>query len=223
MKAGEIIGTFSGSLDYNVVDTEVNLPGFVTPQHYQSEDWKIHTKDPFDYFKPTIRGKLISKSLRTAKPEGGKIDYDIDGKLVGNWFEEGTYGYAGLNQNRYWAGHLSIVYDSIDPEHILVSIGTYQGRAEQFGVKGNVPDPANVEVRTGLVKYELVHYNFYDGQNYWDMKTLRKGLKIKNDNYVAGVALYRLIDKRRLKAEFFPGKQASQVTGFTNTALIYER
>lgn len=223
VKAGEVIGSFRGSVDYNVIDKDVRLKGFVVPEHYKSERWKIHVADPFNYFSEPIRKRLIAKCLRTAKPEGGKIDYDIDRRLVGSWFKENTNGYAGLNMNRYWADHLSIVYDSVDTDHVIVSIGTYNGRAEQFGVKGNSPDPAQVSIQTGMVKYELVMYDFFDGGNHWNRDTLAKGLEARNDFNVRGVALFQMIKYRKLKAEFFPGKRASQVSGFTSAASIYER
>ncbi len=223
VKEGEVIGSFRGSVDYNVVDEDVKLKGLVVPEHYRSEAWKIHVEDPFNYFSEPIRKKLIAKCLRTAKPEGGKIDYDIDRRLVGTWFKEGTNGYGGLDMNRYWADHLSIVYDSIDPGHIVVSIGTYKGRADQFAVKTNSPDPSNVTIQTGMVKYELVKYDYFKGDNHWNRNSLVKGLKARNDYRVQGVALFQMIKDRKLKAEFFPDKQASRVNAFTNAAVIYER
>ena len=73
VKAGEVIGSFRGSVDYNVVDKDVRLKGFVVPEHYKSERWKIHVADPFNYFIEPIRKRLIAKCLRTAKPEGGRL------------------------------------------------------------------------------------------------------------------------------------------------------
>ncbi len=48
------------------------------------------TVDTFDYFDEPVKSQLLAKSLRIALPVGGKIDYDIDGKLIGNWFREGS-------------------------------------------------------------------------------------------------------------------------------------
>ena len=221
--AGEIIGDYSGSVDFNVVDEDVILTGFIVPESYESESWKIHTPDPFDYFNESIQSQLVEKSLRTAEPIGGKIDYDIDGRLVGNWFQEGTNGYAGLDTANYWVGHLAMAYDSIDPEHIIASFGDYSGQPLQFGVKGNMPDPADVSVATGPVKYELVSYDYYDGAEVWDRASLIKGLKVKNYVNVQGVVLFQLIDDRLLKVEIFPNKVANEVTDFTENVLIYVR
>jgi len=42
VSAGEILGNYSGTLDYNVVDLSVTLTGFVLPKSYTREEWKIH-------------------------------------------------------------------------------------------------------------------------------------------------------------------------------------
>ena len=118
---------------------------------------------------------------------------------------------------------MAIVYDSIDPEHILFSVGTFKGKAQQFGVKGNAPKPDEVSLDTGLIKYELVDYQHYDGDKEWDYKVLVKGLKVKNGNYILGVALLQMLEDRKLKLEVFPDKTAAQVNGFTENARIYVR
>ena len=172
-----------------------------------------------------MKNNLIEKSVRTAEPISGKIDYDIDGRLVGNWFLEGTNSYAGSNPEQYWKGHLSFVYDYIDPERIVISIGGYGGEdSKQFGVKMNSPEPANVEIKDGLVKYELVGYDYITKNgNPWDRISLAKGLKTVSNEMVQGVVLVQIIEKRKIKFEAFPGKTASQINGFTENAKIYER
>ncbi|MBI2139293.1 hypothetical protein HYU14_00090 [Candidatus Woesearchaeota archaeon] len=222
VKAGEVIGWFDSNVDYNVVDKAVTI-NLIEPKSYAWDENRLHIKDPFDYFSEPVRKKLIAKSLRTAKPEGGFIDYDKDGTLLGTWFREGTNGWQGLRLERYWADHLAIVYDSIDPEQILFSVGTYEGKARQFGVKDNMPDPAEVTSATGLVKYELVESRLYDGDAQWDFRKLVKGLKMRNGDNVQGVALVQLIEDRKLKVEVFPGKAASEVNGFTAEAQVYGR
>ena len=222
VKAGEVIGWYDNSVDFNVVDNAITI-NLIEPESYKYFPYRLHIQDPFNYFNEPLKRQLIAKSLRTAKPEGGFIDYDIDGKIIGTWFVEDTNGWSGLNQERYWADHLAIVYDSIDPEHILISIGTFKGKAQQFGVKSNAPRPDEVSIGTGLIKYELVDYRYYDGDNEWDFKSLVKGLKVKNGNYILGVALLQMLEDRKLKVEVFPEKTAAQVNGFTENAKIYVR
>ncbi|MEW6161010.1 MAG: hypothetical protein AB1813_26570, partial [Verrucomicrobiota bacterium] len=51
VKAGQVIGKIGGrTLDFAVVNSQSTLKGFVVPEHYAREPWKIHTVDPFDYF-----------------------------------------------------------------------------------------------------------------------------------------------------------------------------
>ncbi|MCH8991924.1 MAG: hypothetical protein IIA44_09290, partial [Acidobacteria bacterium] len=171
-----------------------------------------------------IQEQLIAKSLRSVEPFGGKFDYDIDGRLVGNWFLRGTNGYAGVERDRYWAGHLAVAYDLFDPSHVVVSIGTFDGASVQFAVRGNAPDPGDVSIESEVVVYELVDYDYYVDGERWDRVSLVKGIEARNlDGRIYGVVLFQLVDDRTLRVETFPGKTAPQVTGFTASALIYER
>ena len=177
-------------------------------------------------FNEPIKSKLIEKSVRTAEPISGKIDYDIDGKIVGNWFLEGTNGYSGIEKGgRYWLGHLSLVYDSIDPTRVVLSIGNYNGEdSRQYAVKGNLPNPSEIGLDSGMIKYELVRYTTVtsDGKQ-WDYNSPIKNLKTESQDNVEGVALVQMLEKRKIKFEVFPGKTGSQVSGFTSSAKIYER
>lgn len=225
VKKGQLIGKIGKqTLDFAVWDTEKPLTGFIVPEHYEREAWKIYTANPFDYFTDDIKKILIAKNLRTAKPIQGKIDYDIDGKLVGNWFREGTNGYEGANQNKYYEGHLSVVYNYLDPTAIMVSVGDFNGEPAQFTVEGNKPNPAKVDQSTGLVKYGLVDFEYImpNGQP-WDRASLVKNLKVRNASQLHGTILFQLVDKRKLRVEIFPGKSASQVSDFTKDAKIYVR
>ena len=223
VSAGEILGNYVGSVDYNLVDNTVTLEGYVNLESYVAEPWKIHTVDPFPYFKDSIENMLIAKSLRTVPPVAGKIDHDIDGRLVGNWFLENTNGYAGIDQSNYWIGHLAFAYDYIVPSHVIASFGNYNGEPRQFGVAGNSPDPADVSQSSGLVKYELVQYDYYNGDTQWDRKSLVKGLTMDNYPTVYGVLLVQLVEDRKLKMEIFYNQTANEVEGFTSEALYYVR
>ncbi|MEK6828223.1 MAG: hypothetical protein AABX78_02630, partial [Nanoarchaeota archaeon] len=138
-------------------------------------------------------------------------------------------GYFGREEYRrgygYWATHLSFAYDGLDPSLIIVSIGNYNGEAQQFAVKGNAPDPATISVRSGLVKYELVSFGYMteEGKD-WDRLSFAKISKAYGyDEQVGGVVLVQMLEDRKIKFEAFSGKIASQVSGFTENAKIYER
>ncbi|EKE15785.1 MAG: hypothetical protein ACD_11C00105G0010 [uncultured bacterium] len=226
IKEGQLIGRIGGqTLDFAVYNNDVRL-GFINPKSYIGEAWKIHTDDPYKYFKEPAKSILASKNPRTAQPRAGKIDYDIAGRAIGNWFAEGTAGYQGINRDRYWDGHLALVPDFLDPSQIRFSIGNFGGVAKQFGVKTNQPDPAIIDVSTGLVKYELVQYEYIDKdtkQRWNQMEKVDNGVIGINQNYVQGVALVQVLEGEKLKVEVFPEKTAEQVTSFTNGAKIYTR
>lgn len=227
VKEGEVIGRIGGqTLDFAVYDYTKILPGFIIPEHYLGESWKLHVVDPFQYFKEPVRSQLLALNPRQAEPREGKIDYDIDGKLVGTWFKEGNNGFGesgGVNPAP-WRVHLSFAYDSVDPSVLVISIGDYNGKSAQFGVKDNSPDPATLDVNSGLHKYELTFIEYLRGSGeHWDRMNPYTDIKARPQSQVQGVVLVQLIEKRKLKFEAFPGKSRDQVSGFTSNALIYER
>jgi len=159
------------------------------------------------------------------EPFGGKVDYDIDGRLVGNWFEEGTEAYESGAPGFSTKNHLAIAYNHIDPTLVEISFGAEDDTGitiedclvcdYSYGVKGNKPDPADVSVETGLVKYELL------GEEHIDHPL---GVRVgASTDEVLGVFLVQMLDDRTIKGEVFPKKKASQVTGFTVNSIIYHR
>src|SRR5690606_37909365 len=131
------------TLDFGSVNLNTFLTGFVNPDHYVREPWKLFTVDTFALYDEPLRSQLLANNPRVASPRGGKIDYDVSGALIGNWFRVGTNGYAGLENDPsgkpYWAGHLSLVPYVLQPDRIVVSLGDFDGEARQFGVYGNSP------------------------------------------------------------------------------------
>ncbi len=219
VNAGQTIAWSGGShgVDYTLIDTEKTLKGFVDLSQFgQRDPWKPHVVDPFDYIDEPLWSRLLKLNPRKAEPRGGKIDYDIDGRIVGNWYEHGTGGYAGKERRLdCWVGHLAFAYHHIDPTKIVVSLGDFDGKPRQFCVKGNSPDPAGVSAKDGLVKYELVYVPFNSNGDPIELAPQLRG--------VQGVLLVQLIEDRKLKIEAFPGKPAADVNAFTTGAKIYER
>lgn len=228
IKAGQTIGRIGGqTLDFAVWDMEVMLPGFITPRLYEREPWKIHTADPLDYYTEQLKKMLVPKYVRTVEPISGKIDYDIDGKLIGNWFVQNTNGYAGVPDasGNYASTHLSISPDHIDPSTFIVSIGNWPDQqSNQFGVAGNSPDPATVDVSTGIVKYQLVNtsYQTPNGRQ-WNYDSVGESLSLVEGLEQRGCTLAQLMDDRLLKFESFPGQSCDAIADFTDNALLYER
>jgi hypothetical protein len=227
LKAGDVIGYIGGStFDWTPLDTTTTLKGFITPSRYDGESWKIHTVSPFDLYKGELKAQLEAKSLRSVAPIGGKIDYDQPGKLIGNWFREGTGGYTGPSGNnggRYWDAHLSVVPDYIDPASTIVSTGNWNGSAKQMVVKGT-HDPSAVGEQQGMIKYELLRLNYINPSNPMaDARMPTKGMKPSQTGALEGTILLQVLPGEKLKVETFPGKSAAQVSGFTATAQMYER
>jgi hypothetical protein len=232
VKAGELIG-YTGlptayGIDVWVENDDLTLTGFINPAMYTAgEVWKTHMADLFDYTQEPLKSQLLALDERDATPRWGKIDYDIDGRLVGNWFLVGSGGYAGLSHMRdgYWAGHLAVVYDGNDPRQVDISFGSYQGTPQQFAVVGNTPDPAAVDQSVGLVKYELAQIDHYSAATglVWDNVTFMPHVRTRAGTSVKATVLMQLVDKRSLKMEIFPGKLATEITGFDSSALMYSR
>jgi hypothetical protein len=215
VKAGQVVGKVRGrSLDFALINAETRLKGLLTPKLYGHYAWRVHVVDPFDYFDEPLKGKLLKLNERTTEPRGGKIDYDVDERLVGNWFKEGTNGYVGTRDPKgYWLGHLAVVYHHLDTDKVIVSVGDFDGRPRQFGVKGNGPDPAKVSKDEGAVKYELINPTRPSSAKPFEGA----------DGTVQGVLVVQVLDGRKLKVEVFHGKTAKDVTGFTKAASVYER
>ncbi|MGD2051435.1 MAG: hypothetical protein PVI35_03070, partial [Acidimicrobiia bacterium] len=158
-----------------------------------------------------------------AAPRGGRFAYDVDGHLVGNWFQEGTNGYEGADPDRYWGGHLSFAYNHIDPTMVMVSIGTFQDRSGQFAVAGNGPDPADVTTGSGPVVYKLVDWDYWVDGDRWDRISFAAGITATPGSGAAGIIAVELTGARELRVEIVPGSTPAEFTGFGPDAVVYTR
>ena len=124
-----------------------------------------------------MRSDPLSKVIRKVEPRAGKIDYDIEGTVAGNWFLEGTVDYGGNvppNEppaKEYWKGHLTIAYGYIDPTQLRISIGFDTGINDDlycnacfgaYGERGNQPDPAMVGPESASALYARNLFNFLE-------------------------------------------------------------
>ena len=230
IKAGQIIGYIGGqTLDFGVYDYSYTLPGFINPKaYYDLEPWKVHTVDPFQYFPEPIKDELLAKMIRKAEPRAGKIDYDVDGTLSGNWFQKDTNFYNGIKREKYWDGHLSVAPDYIDPTIWIAAIGSIDDvYNNNFAIKGSIL-PLDVNTSTGPVAYSIYRYNTYivnDPARDWFRGPVypddQWGTRLNREP--SGIVMFELLEKRVLKAEVFLGKTIDQVQSFTDKARIYIR
>ncbi len=234
VKAGELIGYIGGqTLDFAVWDTTKPLPGFIVPNHYKGESWKIYVANPLDYMAADLKKLVISRDPRVAAPIQGKIDYDVDGRLIGNWFVQGTGGDTGGGPTYgqdYFKNQLSFLPDVYDPSRFIVSIGSLYGQVEndpdmQHMTLSNSPNPKDVTISSGLVKYDLVQWRYLksDGTQ-WDQMsfTLAPKAEIETGSPF-GCAIAQMTATRLIKFEVFQHKTCANISGFDSGAKIYER
>jgi hypothetical protein len=234
VKAGQIIGRIGGqTLDFAVWDTTKPLTGFIVPEHYKHENWKIYTADPLKYYTPELKASILSRYARTVAPTSGKIDYDVDGKLIGNWFLEGTNGYEGdqsENGKNYWRTHLSFSPNLYVPDWFVISIGDFvtqrTGEGSQFVTSTNAPNPSNISVESGLVKYDLYQFNYArEGGASWDQNSVPKAISIKPSTAEGsyGCVLVQMIEARKIKFEAVKGTSCASVSGYSGNVKTYTR
>ena len=223
IKAGDQVGKVgANTFDVQSVDESVTVPGLLKPATYESEIWKIHTTDPISHYSEPLKTQYYAKVSRSVEPIGGKVDFDLAGKLVGNWFKQGTNGYNNLG-GRYWDGHLSIVYDPHIPSKIIVSSGhSLTGISDQYLVIGTVPDPATVSASSGIVRYPLFYYKYLSSGKDWDITKPAKDMAIAPSSALKGYLLAQIQADGNLKAEIIEGNAGTQAN-FSDKATLYTR
>src|SRR5262249_10233956 len=132
----------------------------------------------------------------------GRIDFDVAGRLAGNWFLDGlpegesTLLGAGPKQ-------LAFARDVGDPGAVRVSIGGTLALTGVFAIPASAADPENVSPASGRVAYRLSIGNPASGP-------------------ASGLLIVEMTDGETLRAEAFPGSQATDAA-FTSAAKIYRR
>lgn len=225
--AGQRIGWIGGqTLDFAVFDTTQQLTGLIDLAQYRAEPWKQFTVDPLEYYTDELQAFALSRYVRSATPRSGKFDHDVDGRLIGNWFQEGTNGYGGPGgegRGAYWAGHLAFAPDYLDPTRFVVSIGADErGQTAQYMGTDNNPDPRQVSVVTGPVAFDLTRWDYFlaDGRR-WD-RTQTPGVRARPTGQVVACALVQMIEDRRLRFEVAAGG-CPRTPAFTAAAKVYTR
>lgn len=231
VKAGQLIGRIGNqTLDFAVWDTEKPLSNFLVPKHYEREAWKLYTADPLDYYDAATKTKALAKYARSTTPVSGRIDFDQDNRLIGNWFLENsdgsTTGYAGAAQDEYWVTHLAFAPHFLDTSRFIISIGNWPKPmgASQFIANETGPDPAQVEPASGLVKYSLMMFEqSVQGQRWSGMSFPAGPVSLVAFGNPKGCMLVQMLAARELKAENFPDQACAALSGFTGAAQKYLR
>jgi hypothetical protein len=112
---------------------------------------------PVQYFDEPVRSAIIAKVKRTGGEIDGRIDYDVDGTLSGNWFAEDlpveVSGRGG--EEYYGVRKLAFARDVFSPDRQRISIGGL-GLTGLWGVPTDSPDFAAVTPASGLMTYRLL-------------------------------------------------------------------
>ena len=252
IKAGEEFGRQRDNpLDYNVFAKEAWLTGFVNPLSYlYGEAWKLYTADPPPYFSAELQTPYTDIMQRTVAPRWGKIDYDVAGSAVGNWFLAGTIGYNGhsidtyknstqpvqggmvAGKNFYSYGHLALVPHHVQPDQWIASFGWWQdpnGDPTQLmiNLSPNQKTPDQMTNADGVVVYELATIGLFDanGQLFdtqGSKANLPIGFTIAPGQPNGAIAVQVEADDT-LSIEVFPNTLASAVKGFSSNKRSYHR
>ena len=234
VKAGDLLGRQhdGNKVDLSVVDlTRGETSGFVINESYHSgeygEPYKLFEQDSFEYLTEPLLSEVEAKSLRTETPRGGTFTYDVDGTAMGNWFQEGTGGYAGDIEMvffNYFAGHLALVPDALNPDELRISIGDgFKGESwgSHWGVTGNQPDFREVTPSTGPTAFGLQSLDACDPAYAVNPKAPEYYERCPSAE--VGTLLVELLDDRTIRVEAFFGSPPEGSLTFSDAARIYVR
>lgn len=211
--SGEIIAHTSGRsmLDLGCGDTHVTLKGFVNPDRYPAST--LHCFSPLRLYDEPLRTQLYSKVIRDGADKDGRIDYDIAGRLAGNWFLAGlSVAESSRGSPQTWAKQLAFAYDVRQPHARRVSIGGTTAPAGLYELSAVSPDPAEIDVKSGLVRLILTI-----------PEPQETGSPHRKSVSAVGILLVQMLTPSRVKVEFFRGGKAEEITAFTESARVYER
>ena len=186
-------GTTAYALDLGVINFGLTHAGILNPSRYVDET--IHGDAPLKYFDEPIRSQYYSEVQRIGGDLDGKYDFDSTGRLVGNWFNDPGGSFA-----------ISFAYNTYDPSQVRVSFGGIP-LVGVYAIAAGDPDPANVTMATGPVRYTLT--------------TARTGLPLPGFNSPIGTVLVQMVGDSRIEVESFVGSLSS--TTFTSNARFFIR
>ena len=143
LTAGQRLGSTGSSfgVDLGVVNNNLTL-AFVNPSRYAQGD-SLHADAPLKYYEEPLRTTLYDKVQRLGSERDGKIDFDVPGRLSGNWFVQGG------------SASLSFVYDTYDPSQVRISVTSGFTVSGVFSIAAGELDPRSVSPADGKVRYAL--------------------------------------------------------------------
>ncbi|HYN10629.1 MAG TPA: M23 family metallopeptidase, partial [Vicinamibacterales bacterium] len=138
--AGQRLGTTGSSFDIDLsLFNDALTLFFVNPARAGNQ---VHTAAPLRYFEEPLRSQLYAKVQRFPPDLDGRVDFDVAGRLSGNWFTADSIP-------------LVFAYDSWDPAQVVISVGGALMRTGIYTIAVGDPAPRDVSVSSGLVRYTL--------------------------------------------------------------------
>jgi hypothetical protein len=203
--AGQRVGTtgVGPSIDMGVIDEQINL-SFLNPARYGAPGYSqtYHCGKPLTYFTTALKAQLYPLVDREGADKDGRIDYDLPGRLIGNWFLDATPPLVD-GQPGGWEGELAFAYDCQHPAKVLIAIGGTLPLMGKWAIQAGAPDPASIWVAQGLVRYEL-----------WS----------PFDPIRVGTLLAQLMDDSHLRVQVFVGVPGpGEALAFDANARLYAR
>lgn len=153
LTAGQAIGT-SGSgfgVDLGVINASRTL-FFANPARYPTDT--LHADAPLRYYADPVRSRLYAMVRRESDGLDGRIDYDVAGRLSGNWFLEGL-PVSQSAQVSAGPAELAFVFDNVRPSEAIVSSGGLLGLTGTYRVQSGAAPFADVSPESGIVTYRL--------------------------------------------------------------------
>ena len=193
--AGQRLGTtgLAYAMDLGLINFDARPPGILSPARYTDET--VHGDAPLKYFVEPIRSQLYAKVQRLGTDLEGRFDYDVPGRLIGNWF----YELGGTSA-------ISFALNTYDPSQVRIALGGIPSTGVYSTAAGD-PAPANVSVASGLVKYVLT--------------SSRTGPPLMFGDTPVGTLLVQMLTDQRIQVEMFFGSLSANA--FTGNAKFFIR
>jgi hypothetical protein len=201
--AGQEIGTtspYAFGLDLGLVHPRARNY-FVKRARYT--DKALYGEKPLRFFAEPLRSELYALVRRSGPDKDGKFDYDVAGRLVGGWFQDGVPLDYRSTGPEGWERTLAFVYSEWDPAIPHVVAGGTILQPIVWWIDPGDADFRQVSVATGIVRYRL---------------SISPPSPTRSADRVL---LVQLVSDERLMVEAFPS--AAQPTAFTANAMVYLR
>ena len=218
IKTGQRLGTLGAAnmigFDMGAMVKTINLP-FIDPKLYGLGS--LHCDSPIKHFPKNMQNALYAKVRRLGPEKDGKICYDIDGKLSGNWIAEDATTFDPLKTDNYASYFVSFVYGNYDPSKMTISIGndsfftSVNGNSsfqsvKLFYIQNDATKFEDVTPATGKQMYQLYGTSEFGS----------------NLNQHEGLLIVQMMVNQKIKIELFDDTTAND-HDFTSNAKIYVR